>query len=568
MEYIKKLRFLLDKKNKWSLFRLVFFSVFISSIEVVGISAIMPFIDVATNLESVHENQYYQQVFDLFGFKSEVRFAIAFGLLLIVLYVFRGVVNLWYYYVISHFTENLYAQISKRLFQVYLNMPYQTFSKKNSSYLNKTIVSEASLMSFSIRSVLVMLSEVFVFVFLYILMLFANWEITLVFSAILLTKMLFLTRVVSRNIKKIGVMRAQAQENFYEIVNRVLGNFKHIKLQEKSRIQDIDNNFSMSVDKYAKANSTYYFLESFPRIFLETSGFSLVIILLIVLLQSHQSSILFILPTLSLFVLAMYRLLPSINRIINGYNALMYRHKSIDIIDQEVKTSQENLGDEAIRFEHTIKLENINFSYQDRVILDKVNLSINRGERVAFVGESGSGKSTLVDLIIGLHRPHNGRVTVDNKVLNETNLQSWRSQIGYIPQQVYLFDGTIADNIYFGRSIDKPLLETVLKQANIFDFLQTKQGVDTLVGEGGIQLSGGQKQRVAIARALYGRAKILVLDEATSALDRETEGKIMKEIYQMSSNKTLIIIAHRLSTIAECDKVYMVKDGAVQDVID
>jgi ABC-type multidrug transport system fused ATPase/permease subunit len=142
-------------------------------------------------------------------------------------------------------------------------------------------------------------------------------------------------------------------------------------------------------------------------------------------------------------------------------------------------------------------------------------------------------------------------------------LQNWRSQIGYIPQQVYLFDGTIAQNVRFGRDLDKSLLEAALKQANIFDFLQTKQGVDTLVGEGGIQLSGGQKQRIAIARALYGQPEVLVLDEATSALDEETEKKIMHEIYKICQNRSLIIIAHRLSTIKGCDKVYQIKDGII-----
>jgi ABC-type multidrug transport system fused ATPase/permease subunit len=168
-----------------------------------------------------------------------------------------------------------------------------------------------------------------------------------------------------------------------------------------------------------------------------------------------------------------------------------------------------------------------------------------------------------VNLIIGLHQQNQGEIKIDDIVLDESNLQNWRSQIGYIPQQVYLFDGTIADNICFGRKLEGALLEKVLKQANIFDFLQTKAGIDTLVGEGGIQLSGGQKQRVAIARALYGEPEVLVLDEATSALDDETEQKIMNEIYKISQNKTLIIIAHRLSTIKDCNKVFEIKDKKI-----
>ena len=190
-------------------------------------------------------------------------------------------------------------------------------------------------------------------------------------------------------------------------------------------------------------------------------------------------------------------------------------------------------------------------------------LTNTEGERVAFVGGSGSGKSTLVALIIGLHRPEKGKIKVDDTLIDDSNIQHWRSQIGYIPQQVYLFDGTVEENVCLGRSVKQDHLKKVLKQANIFDFLQTKQGVHTLVGEGGVQLSGGQKQRIGIARALYGQSKILVLDEATSALDGETEEKIMNEIYAIGKDKTLIIIAHRLTTIQGCDKVFKLDNGVI-----
>jgi ABC-type multidrug transport system fused ATPase/permease subunit len=272
----------------------------------------------------------------------------------------------------------------------------------------------------------------------------------------------------------------------------------------------------------------------------------------------------YILPTLSLFVLALYRLLPSVNRIVSGYNALLYHHKSIDIVNEELQIAQENLKHEKVNFKSRIELSNVNFSYHEKAILEDITLTITKGEKIAFIGESGSGKSTLVDLIIGLYQPNKGEMRVDDVLIDRSNLQNWRSQIGYIPQQIYLFDGTIAENVCFGRELDKVFLEKVLEQVNIFKFLQTKQGVDTLVGEGGIQLSGGQKQRIAIARALYGRPEMLVLDEATSALDEETEKKIMKEIYQISQDKTLIIVAHRLSTIKNCDKVYETKDGLIK----
>jgi ATP-binding cassette subfamily B protein len=564
MGSIQKLRLLLDKKYKRHFLWLLFFSVLVSVIETVSISAILPFIDIATNFESIQKNHYYQWFFDLFGFENNIDFAIAFGLVLFGFYIFRGGINLFYSYAMANFTQNLYAETTKRLFKTYLAMPYQVFSNKNSSYLTKAIITEASLMSSVIGAILLMISEVFVFVFVYVLMLVASWKITLVFTVVLMVKIFFLTQTISKRIKVIGVIRAKVQAEFYEIINRIFGNFKQVKLQEKIRLQETYNEFSMTVNKYANANAMNTFLNTFPRLFLETSGFSLIILLLVTLLYSNQSNVSYILPTLSLFVLALYRLLPSVNRIVSGYNTLMYHHKSVDIVYDGLKTTKESFKDEIIKFNHKIELVNVNFSFQRKAALENITLTIHKGEKIAIVGESGAGKSTLVDLIIGLYRPSNGEIKIDGNILDESNLQNWRSQIGYIPQQVYLFDGTISDNICFGRGLDLTLLEKVLRQANIFDFLQTKQGTNTLVGEGGIQLSGGQKQRVAIARALYGQPEILVLDEATSALDDKTELKIMNEIYQASIDKTLIIIAHRLSTIKGCDRVYEIKDGSIK----
>ncbi|MDC0407643.1 ABC transporter ATP-binding protein [Candidatus Thioglobus sp.] len=550
-------------ETKRHLLGLVVFSIFVSVIETVGISAVMPFVDIATDFKGIHENQYYKWLFDFFSFEKEVNFSIVFGLVLFGFYIFRGMVNLLYSYMMASFTQNLYAQTTKKLFKVYLNMPYQVFSNKNSSYLTKAIITEASLVSTVISSVLLMLSEFFVILFLYILMLFASWKITLVFTIILIIKIIFLTQAISKRIKSAGAIRAKSQAKFYEIINRLFGNFKHVKLQSEDRLGGIRNDFSMTVDKYAKANTMHSFLNSFPRLFLETSGFSLIILLLVVLLYLEQLEVAYILPILSLFVLALYRLLPSINRIAHGYNTLMYYHKSIDIVDKELGVAQENLKNKTVEFSHKIELVNVNFSYREKLVLNNIAIAIDKGEKIAFIGESGAGKTTLVDLIIGLHQPDQGRILIDGTVLNKSNLQNWRAQIGYIPQQVYLFDGTIEDNVCFGRKLNNTLLEKVLKQANIFDFLQTKQGVFTLVGEDGIQLSGGQKQRVAIARALYGKPEILVLDEATSALDDETEKKIMNEIYQISQDKTLIIIAHRLSTIKNCDRVYKLSEGKI-----
>ena len=563
MNYVKKLIIILDKKTKQKLVLFVLFSIFMSAIETIGVSAVMPFIDILINLDTIHSNQHYQRAFDFFGFEKEVSFAIFFGIVLLGFYFFRCGVTIFYSYVTAYFSEYLYAQISKKLYNTYLNIPYLDFTKINSSYLTKSIITEAALIPKIIRSVLTMISEFFVIVFLYTLMMITDWKITIIFTFVLSIQILFLAQTISKKLKSIGKIREQIQANFYEIINRLFGNFKQYKLHDKERLETTRNQFSKVAYEYTRILATGSFLSALPKVLLETIGLSLIIILLIIVLYLKQGNIAYFLPTLSLFVVALYRLLPSANRIVEAYNAIVYSHRAIDIIDVELKANQEGLGNKIINFRDKIELKNINFSYKKNKILNDINLIINKGEKIAFIGESGSGKSTLVDLIIGLYRFNQGEMKIDSVLVDKSNLQNWRSQIGYIPQQVYLFDGTIAENVCFGRDLDKSLLKTVLKQANVFDFLQTKKGINTFVGEGGIQLSGGQKQRVAIARALYGQPKILVLDEATSALDEKTEIKIMDEIYKISQDKTLIVIAHRPSTIKDCDKIYKIKNGVI-----
>jgi len=563
LNYFNKVKSLLDATTKKQFLQLMVFSIFISLIEAIGISAIMPFIDIATNFAHIHTNNYYKTIYEFFSFTSDINFAISFGFVLVGFYILRGLLNLLYNYVSAHLGESIYAKITKKLFSTYLQMPYITYAKKNSSYLTKAIITEAGHLSRILQAMLLGISEIFIIIFIYTIMLIASPTITLVFTFIVAIKILFLSKVVFGQIKTQGSIRAKLQAKFYETLNKMFGNFKHIKLQNTKIINQTNKEFCTSVDGYAKANVFGIFLHSAPRLFLETSGFVLVVLLLVVLLFVNGSDIAYILPTLSLFVLALYRLLPSMNRIISSYNTIMYNHKAIDIISKELNTKTEKLKNKELKFKNKIELKNICFGYKNHKVLDGANLTIKKGDKIAFVGQSGCGKSTLVDLIIGLHQTKKGEILVDGIKLNAKNLQSHRAKIGYIPQQVYLFDASVSENVCFGRAVNKKRLIKALKQANIYDFLQTKQGIHTMVGEGGVMLSGGQKQRIAIARALYSNPEILVLDEATSALDAKTEKAIMKEIYKISQDKTLLIIAHRLSTIKDCKRVYTIKNGKI-----
>ncbi len=556
---LKKLKVILTKKDKKYLIFLFLFSLLIAVIETIGISAIMPFISVATDFSIIETNSIYSEIYNFLEFETQKSFVISFGILLIFFYIFRGVINITFIYFLNKFTQGRYHLLAYRLFQNYLGMPYKEFTSKNSSDLTKTVVNEATNLTQLISSSLFLFSELSVLVAIYSIMLYVNWKITLVLTVVLLLNGILMLKTISTRIRKAGVIRADLQKKFYEIVNRSFGNFKFIKL--RSNEEEILKEFGVASYGFSNAKKVNATLNQVPKYFLEVIAFSIVVSIVTYLVYQYDD-IASILSMVMMFVVALYRLMPSVNRITSSYNQILFLIKSLDIVHNDLMFDTEKLGKEKIELREKIELENISFHYEiGKDVLKEINLEIDRGEKVAFVGESGSGKSTLVDLITGLYKPTSGKVLLDGVELSEENVVSWRREIGYIPQSVYLFDGTVSENVVFGLDVDVNRVDEVLKQARIYEFLQTKEGRDTLVGEGGVKLSGGQKQRIAIARALYSNPSILVLDEATSALDTETETAIMNEIYEVSKGLTLLIIAHRLSTIEKCEKVFKLDSG-------
>lgn len=521
----------------------------------------MPFVSIASDFNVIHTNKYYSIVYNFFSFDNNISFVLITGLTLIFFYLFRSVVNLLYFYTLSKFSKGRYHLLAYKLFENYLGRSYKDFINQNSSNLSKTIINEAEYLTNILSSLLFIVSEIFVIVLIYSMMLYMNWKITILLSIILFFNAVLLIKTVSKQIKKEGAKREEFQKQFYEILNSTFGNFKMIKL--KSNDKEVLERFSNASFGFAHSNIVNQTLSHLPRLFLEALGFIIVIFMIIYLVYKYQQDISSSMALISMFILGLYRLMPSANRILNNYNQIVYYHKSLDIVHNDLIYEIEDLNNEKINFNHYIELKNIDFSYEEnKEILQNISLKIKKGSKTAFIGESGSGKSTLVDIIMGLYRPKNGAIYIDGTLLNDDNIKNWRQHIGYIPQHIYLFDGSVGANVAFGEDYNEYKIKDALRKANLLEFLETTHiGIHTKVGENGLKLSGGQKQRVAIARALYNDPKVLILDEATSALDDETEEKIMDEIYKASFDKTLIIIAHRLSTIDRCEQKYKLEKG-------
>ena len=564
---INKIRKLFDKNEIKKLYFLVIFSVIVSLGEVFGLSMIVPFISVASNKNSLYQNKYIKLIYDFFNFENYSQFIIYSGIGIVIIFLLKNIMNIIFNYSLVNFARNNYYKVTCKLMNNYLKYPYKFFIKENSNSLNKNITTECNLLVLVLQYMLLLFSEAIVVVMVYIVMLVVNFKITLLVSLFLSLCIVIIKFLIINKTKRWGVQRAKAIEEYYKIIGATFGNYKFIKLLGND--EQINEKFEIACDNYVVVDKKFQSTQPIPKYILEFLGFFIVVILIVgAVIIYGEEGMSKIMPLITVFFIGLYRILPSLNRAVSYYQNIVFYRQSLNIIVKELEKSSENLGSEKIIFNEKITLKNLTFEYEkDKEILKNISLNIQKGEKIAFVGESGSGKTTLVDSIIGLYKQKSGEIYIDNTLLTDENIRSWRSSIGYIPQEVYLFDGTVEDNIVFGREYDSNKLEEALKRAQIWEFLQKKNGVKTIVGDKGIMLSGGQKQRLAIARALYDNPEILVLDEATSALDNDTEKEIMNEIYKASENKTLLIIAHRLTTLERCNKIVVLKDGKIEKIV-
>ena len=542
---------MLTRRHKVYLLILLVLTIGFSLVETLGISAIMPFISLASD-PGLLASGWYKKIFDYSGIASAESFIIVLGIAIIIFYLFRAVYSVLLTYLMNRFSIGIYKHLSKRILKIVLSVSYKVYTQKNSAELMRTISGETSEVRGVTLNVLQFCSEIFTVIMVYALIVILNWKMTLIVTAVLLFLVLILLSILIKANKKQGIIRLESGRKMSRALMESMQNYKFVKLRGNE--DGILRTYGSAIEAHTHSEMISNVLGVMPKSILESIGFSFLIAAVIaVIWLYHDASK--VIPVISMYALALYRILPSIHRMLGNINNIVYAQKTLESVDESLHQPVESEGAEPVEFTRSIRLENIGFKYlTGGDVLAGVSLEINKGEKIAITGESGSGKSTLVDLIIGLNKPTSGKMYIDDAALTDDNIRSWRKKIGYIPQGIYLFDGTVAENVAFGSQPDEEKIKIALQKANIWDFLAQKEGINTLVGDGGIQLSGGQQQRIGIARALYDDPEILVLDEATSALDTETEQKIMDEIYDVSAHKTLIIIAHRLSTVERCDR--------------
>ena len=329
----------------------------------------------------------------------------------------------------------------------------------------------------------------------------------------------------------------------------------------------------------ARSNVSKNVLTQLPPYIIQTLVFSGVVLICLLVLDPDATNpaevMAELVPTLGVMALAAQRLMPELSRLFSNFGLIRYGRAAVDAVYEGMNvgvaiSSGLDAGETTIPLRSQLDLEKIGYRYPNAELagLEEITLRIQAGERIGIVGTSGAGKTTLADIFLGLLRPEAGEIRVDGTLITSDLLPAWRRAVGYVPQEIYLLDSSVAENIAFGVSpgkIDRTRVEQAAKLAQLDTFVRNDlpQGYDTPVGERGLRLSGGQRQRIGIARALYRDADLIVFDEATSALDNVTEQEVMAATDALPGDKTVVIIAHRLSTVSRCDKILVLDKGRI-----
>ncbi|MDD2457658.1 MAG: ABC transporter ATP-binding protein [Eubacteriales bacterium] len=583
---LKMLMFLFTRREKWQITILSIFSLLTAIIQSTGVFSLMPFINIVMNMDSIHENTYLKLIYDWFEFTDDNRFIIFLGSIVIGLLIISGLMASITSWLKNRFVLNINYGLSYRLLSRYLSNSYEFFLQSNSSELGMNILGNVnSLGSNYLANMIEIIISSFMTLALIGTLLLVDFKTTLAMFLFFGLTYGGLTVTVRTRLLKSGQLVNQFNRERHRSAHEALNG---IKITKALNLEDYFlNRYKKAAKKYTTYQSFAKLISDIPNFAMETLVFSAIIITIIVLILRGYDIDAFI-PTVSLFAFAGYRLMPALSKIFRSAITLYHnqpilervyvdmqdlsaRHDTKSIQDRLDQTAIHHQTDEPLSFDQDIKLINVDFYYKNSSkIIDQLSLTIRRNSVVGFAGTTGAGKTTLIDIFLGLLHPASGEFRIDDVLITEENVQSWRQLIGYVPQDIFLIDDTILKNIAFGvpeKNIDLEMARKAARIAAIDDFIenQLKDGYQTQVGERGVRLSGGQRQRIGLARALYRSPSVLILDEATSALDGTTEEKVLTGIHTQSSVKTMLIIAHRLNTLKVCDDIYLLENGRIID---
>ena len=567
---IKKIKFLLNKNQIKSLVILSLLLVIGMIFEVFGLGIIIPFITIILNPEFLTSSVYSNQIRDVFGEIPYNDFLFYTLSIFVVIYLFKTLFLIFLAFKQNTFLSNLDATLSVKLFNHYLRKKYSFHLKRNSASLIKNLQVEVNLFrSFCMALITLIIESALLFSIIITLILIEPIG-ALTVGLFFIIFSLLVIKISNKSLKFWGMEREIFDDKLSKNIVEGLGGIKEILILRRNKF--FTNIFSKNHFIRSNIIRNHMTISQAPRYLLEIIAvIGIIGFIFIMLKQSKDTNEL--LTILGVFVAATFRMIPSFNRIIVAFQNMKYYSSSVDLLFNEFKNDNillENKNSNPIKFKSNISINNLEFSYSknSRRILKNVNLNIAKGDFIGIIGASGSGKSTLVDLIMGLFYPTGGSISVDGKNINQ-NFKSWQNIIGYVPQNIFLTNDSIKNNIAFGlekNEINNQNLTKALKDSQLDRFVKSLDlGIETKVGERGAQISGGQLQRIGIARALYKMPEILIFDESTASLDSKTESSLISAINNFKGHKTIIMISHNLKSLKNCDRIYSLKNGIMSN---
>lgn len=542
----------------------------VALLEVMGIASVMPFLSVLANPEMIRTNEFLSMLWQGVGHPSDQDFLFWLGIGVFVMIAITNAMTAVAQWAIQHFTWMQNHSLSLRLLSRYFKQPWAFYLQRNSAEIGTNVLAEVQtfIIQFLISG-LNLIAQGVAASFIVALLFAVDPVLAVLICGLVGGAYVGIFWAVRRKQAALGDARQKSNEVRFKVVNEAMGGMKDLKILQLE--EAFIERFQQPSFTYSVSQARNAVMALVPRYVLEALAFGAVILILLYQLSSG-SDVRDVIPVAGLYAFAGFRLLPKMQAMFYAGSTMRFTSSILERLSHDLASlveTEEPAAEPVDPLIETFGLRNVSFRYNDDapLVLNQLDLTIQRREFVGFVGGTGSGKTTCVDLLVGLLRPSSGALVVDGHTLTPAQRVGWRRQCGYVPQQIYLVDDTITANIALGVPPDQVDMESVrraAKIANLDVFVDgLEDGYETQVGDRGVRLSGGQRQRIGIARALYHDPEVLVFDEATSALDNLTERAIIDALEALSGHKTLIMIAHRLSTVQQCDRILLFEHGKV-----
>lgn len=533
----------------------------------IGIAMMVPVLMLILDSDSVTSNEYLGKLYNLLDFSTYAHFVVVVCIAVIAIIITKNIAVILLYRFERDYIYALYKYLSEKLYLGYRYRGLGYIKRNNSAILTRNInVVTLTFVAGILKPIASIVSEALLLLLMFAALLWYTPTAALLAIVVFVPSIALFYLGVRRRLNDIGVKENEAQRVKSRVVAETFRGYADIEIGGAfpQMFKRFENAMNEAI-ALRKRNATIAML---PQMFTEV-GLVLGMVTLVLLslsVESYDIGLMF-----GVFAVAAIRLIPSIRNIMSNWSAIRYNRYSIDVLseaDLDDNTNVSQNSDERFNFSKSIELCDISFTFEDSTTptIENLSLTINKGERIGIKGASGSGKTTLFNLILGLYHPSSGYIAVDGEKLDCTNIRKWQNSIGYVSQNVFIADMTLAENIALGcedKDIDYNRINKVVELADLKKFIDSlPNGVHSRIGEQGCRLSGGQRQRIGIARALYKNCDVLFFDEATSSLDSQTEENINNAIRRLSDDNrslTIIVIAHRESSLEYCDRIITIE---------